>query len=191
MEFEDIRKIWDQQNTQPIYVMNDAVLYRQVVDRQRQARHITQVSELLLIIVNVGASAFILGTTLFGSRNVSLMVMSVWLGASGAWVLYGRVRRLRGAHNFDRSLQGELNHALSIASYQVRLARLGRWNALPAGVLTLLALWESNKSGWWLTAMVVLFTIAYVAAGWETNIYIERRNELEALQRKFDEIPTS
>jgi hypothetical protein len=35
----------------------------------------------------------------------------------------------------------------------------------------------------------LLFTIAYVAAGWETNIYIERRNELEAFSKKFDELP--
>jgi hypothetical protein len=189
MEFEEIRKIWDTQNSKPLYVMNDAVLYRQVVDRQRKTRHITQVSELLLIIVNVGAATFILGTTLRGAMNISLMVLAVWLGLCGAWVLSARLRRLRGAHNFDRSLHGEMNHALSIANHQIRLARMGRWNALPVGALTLLALWESGKGGWWLAALVLLFTIAYVAAGWETNIYIERRNELEAFSKKFDELP--
>jgi hypothetical protein len=189
MDFEEIRKIWETQDSKPLYVMNDAVLYRQVVDRQRKTKHITQVSELLLIIVNVGAAAFILGTTLRGSMNISLTVLAVWLCLCGAWVLNARLRRVRGARNFDRSLQGEMNHALSIARYQIRLSRLGQWNALPTGALTLIALWESGKGGWWLAALVLLFTIAYVAAGWETNIYIERRNELEAFRKKFDELP--
>jgi hypothetical protein len=186
MEFEEIRKVWDTQNVKPLYVMNDTVLHNQVLDKQRRARHITQVSELLLIFVNLGTSIFILGVTLTGSMNMSLIALSIWTGISGAWVLFERVRRTRGNHNFDRSLKGELTYALSIATYQVRLARLGRWNALPTGVLTLLALWESNKAGWVAIAIVLVFIVSYVAAGWETNIYIRRKNDLELLKKKLE-----
>ena len=186
MEFEELRKIWDTQNVKPLYVMNDTALHNQVLDKQRRARHITQVSELLLILVNLGTSIFILGVTLTGSMNLSLVALAIWTGISGAWVLYERWRRTRGNHNFDRSLKGELSYALSIATYQVRLARLGRWNALPTGGLTLMALWEADKAGWLAVAIVVVFIVSYVAAGWETNIYIKRKSELELLRKKFE-----
>lgn len=186
MEFDEIRKIWDAQNVKPLYVMNDMVLHKQVLDKKRRAKHIAQVSELLMIGTHLGSSVFILGVTLKGSGSVSLIVLAIWLGISGVWVLYERLRRMRGDHNFDRSVQGELNYALSVAIYQVRLARLGRWNALPTGVLTLLGLWESHSAGWLSVAIIVVFVVSYVAAGWETSIYIKRKNELELLKTKFE-----
>ena len=190
MEFEEIRKIWDTQNVKPLYVMNDTVLHRQVLDKQRRAKHITQVSELLLIFVNLGVSVFILAVTLTGSKNTSLIVLAIWLAISGAWVLSERMRRIRGGNNFDRSVQGELSYALSIATYQVRLSQLGRWNALPTGGLTLLAMVESEKASWLSAAIVVVFIVSYIAAGWETNIYIRHKNELELLKKKLEASPS-
>jgi hypothetical protein len=187
MEFDQIKTIWQSQNSKPMYTMNETVLYRQVIDRQRHVRHFMRVSELLLILVNFGSALFLLSVTLGASNNVSLIVLAVWLLLSGSWIVYQRYRRLRGDHKFDRSLQGEINYTLSIATYQVRLSHLGRWNAIPTGALTLTALWESGKSSWWLMAIILLFVLSYIAAGWETSIYVERRNELESLKKKIDE----
>ncbi|MEJ1237122.1 hypothetical protein WBG78_03275 [Chryseolinea sp. T2] len=187
MKFEEIKTIWDTQNSKPMYTLNESLLYQQVIDRQRRVKHFARVSELLLILVNLGSAIFILGATLGTSNNLSLLVLSAWLLISGAWILYQRYRRLKGDDNFDRSIQGEVTYALSIANYQVRLARLGRWNVVPMGVLTLLALWESGKSSWWLIAIILLFVLSYIAAGWENSIYIDRRDELESLKKKIDD----
>ena len=187
MKFEEIKTIWETQNSKPMYTLNESLLYHQVIDRQRRVKHFMRVSELLLILVYLGSAIFILGSTLGTSNNISLLILSVWLFISGSWILYQRYRRLRGDDNFDRSLQGEVMYALSIANYQVRLAHLGRWNAIPTGALTLLALWESGKSTWWLMAIILLFVLSYVASGWETSIYVDRRDELESLKKKIEE----
>ncbi|MGC3943111.1 MAG: hypothetical protein QM762_01005 [Chryseolinea sp.] len=187
MKFEEIKTIWESQNTKPMYTMNESLLYQQVIDRQRSVSHFMRISELLLILVNLGSAIFIFSVTLGSSNNISLLILGTWALMSASWILYQRYRRLKGDHNFDRSLQGEIGYALSIANYLVRLAHLGRWNAIPIGALTLSALWESGKSSWWLMAIVLLFVLSYIAAGWETNIYIGKKNELESLKRKIDE----
>jgi hypothetical protein len=187
MEFDDIKKLWHTQTDKPLFDMNNTLLHEHVMDRQRTTTHITQVSELLLIIVNLASATFIFIVTRAHGNNIYLLILSVWLAMSGAWVLYQRVRRLRGERNFDRSLHDEMNHTLSIATYQVRLARLGRLNALPTGVLTLLSLWEAGHMGWSFAVIPFFLIAAYVVAGWETNIYVRRKKELELLKKKFDE----
>jgi hypothetical protein len=187
MEFEEMKKIWDTQNNEPIYGINEKALHNRILSKKNRAYHITNTTELLSIIVNIGAGCFVLGVNLYKqSGNVFLYLMSAWMFATGLYSLVSRIRRLKKDHQFDRSMRGDLAHAIAIATYQVRFSQLMRWNILPIGILILLGLWEGEKSIWLAAGILVFFVLVNYAAGWEHNIYKSRKHELEILKNKLE-----
>jgi hypothetical protein len=103
------------------------------------------------------------------------------------YVLVNRIRRMREQKQFNRSLSGDLQHALTTAVYQVRIARIMRLNVLPIALLTLLGVWEGGQSVWFTVAVALFFVLVYVASGWEQGIYRNKMKELQVLQNKLQE----
>lgn len=187
MEFDEMKKIWDTQNNEPFYGINAKALHDRILSKKKQAEHITNISELLGIITNIGAACFILGINLFKqSGNIFMYLLSAWMFVTGLYLLVSRVQRIKGYTVFDRSMLGDLNYAISVATYQVRLSLLLRWNALPIGIFVLLGIWDTGKSVWLALGMLIFLLLVNYAAGWEHNIYKNKKRELEILQRKLE-----
>lgn len=187
MEFEELQKIWDSQNNQPLYAINEKALHNRILSKRKQARHITNISELLLIIVNLCAGSFILGINLFEqSGNIFIYLMALWMLATSLFLLVSRFRRMKGEDQFDRSMHGDLSHAISVATYQVRLSQIMRWNIIPIGTFILLGVWEGGKSVWVVGLILIFFAVVYFASGWEHSIYKARKRELEILKNKLE-----
>ena len=187
MEFDEMKKIWDTQNNEPIYGINEKALHNRILSKKRQAYHITNFSELLIIIVYIGAGAFVLALNTFKPGvNIAMYCLSAWMFMVAFYMLFSRIRRIKASHRFDRSMSGDLNHALSVATYQVRISAFGRWNILPIGILTVLGVWEGGKSIWAIAGVVIFFVLVSYASGWEHNIYKTRKRELEILQDKLE-----
>ena len=186
MEFEELRKIWDAQNDQPLYAINEKAMYNLILSKKKQAHHITNISELLLIFVNLGAGIMTSAMNLFKqSVNISLYVLSAWMLATALYTLVRRNQRIKGNQQFDRSISGDLSHAISMASYQVRISQIMRWNIVPIAALTLFGLWEGGKPIWIVVIVLLFFGLTYYAGGWEHNIYKKKKRELEILQKKL------
>ncbi|PSL45568.1 hypothetical protein CLV51_104274 [Chitinophaga niastensis] len=186
MEFEELQKIWDLQNSQPLYTINEKALYNRIAAKKKQALHITNTSELLLIIVYIGSASFILGMNLSGQHgNIFMFLMAAWIFIIALYLLMSRIRRIKGSKRFDRSIGGDLSHAISTATYQVRLSQLMRWNMLPIGILALLGVGEGGKPAWVIVLLLIFFAFAYYAGGLEHSIYKARKRDLEILQNKL------
>jgi len=187
MEFEELQKIWGLQNNQPLYSINEKAMYNIILSKKKQAHHITNISELFLIFVNIGSGILILGMNLFKQNgNISLYFLSAWMLGSALYTLVRRIQRIKGDNQFDRSMSGDLDHAISVATYQVRISQIMRWNILPIGTLTLLGLWEGGKPIWIAIIVLLFFALTYYAGGWEHSIYKRKKRELEILQKKLD-----
>jgi hypothetical protein len=188
MEFEELQKIWDVQNNEPLYAINEQALHNRILVKKKRAYHTTNFSELLLIFVNTGTGCFILGMNFFTQKeNIFMYLMSAWMLLTALYVFASRFRRIKGEDTFDRSMLGDLNHATAMATYQVRLGRIMRWNILPIGILSFLGVWGSGKPFWMAVLLLIFFAIAHYAGGWELNIYKNRKRELEILQKKLKE----
>ncbi|MEO5893751.1 MAG: hypothetical protein ABIQ31_26080 [Ferruginibacter sp.] len=187
MEFEEMKKIWDSQNNEPMYGINEKALHNRILSKKRQAFHITNISELLSIIMYSGGACFILVMNLFrGSSGIFMYILSAWMLCSALYLLLSRVRRINGDHRFHRSMHGDLAHAISMATYQVRISYLMRWNMIPIGLLTVLGVWDGRKSLWIAAGILVFFILTYYAAGWEHGIYKSKKRDLEILQDKLE-----
>ncbi|GAB4049983.1 hypothetical protein [Spirosoma litoris] len=184
MEFDELQKIWHSQANEPLWVIDEKALYRRVLVKKEKVSHITNFSELLILIVYAGAGSFIVGLN-YAKSNLVLYLMAAWMFVTALYVLISRIRRIKGSHTFDRSMLGELNHAIFIATYQVHFSRLIRWNIIPIGVLSLWGVWRVDQSVWLVVGIVMVFILGYVGGGWEHRIYTAKKRELEALQRKL------
>jgi len=188
MEFEELQKIWDSQNNEPLYAINAKALHNRILSKKKQAWHITNFSELLLISVNIGTGSFILGMNFYnGHGNIFMYLMSVWTFSTAFYILISRVRRIEREHKFDRSMLDDLNHAIATATYQVRLSQLMRWNNLPIAIFIALGMWSSEKPFWIIVLILIFFAFVNYASGWEHRIYKNRKRELEVLQKKTSE----
>lgn len=183
MNFDELQKIWDTQNNQTLYAINETAMYNHIMQKQRQSRYITHISELLTMLVNACVGIFItLVNATSNNSSIALYVLGAWLAACAAFILAGRIRRLKGSHLFDRTMNGELAHALTVATYQVRLSRLMRWNILPIAILLLLGLWETGKPVWIAAATTAALLLTYYVSGWEHRYYERREHTLQKLQ---------
>jgi hypothetical protein len=167
--------------------IDEKVLRDRILLKKEQARHITNISELLLIIVYAGAGAFILDLNVFRQRPIFFMyLLAVWVLGIALYLLMRRVRRLRRDKNrFEQSMRGDLDHAISMAAYQVRLSRFMRWNMLPVGLFVLFSLWEGGKSIWVAGGTLTFFAFAWYAGGFEHSIYKARKRELQIFQKSL------
>ncbi len=191
MEFNEMKKIWDTQNNEPIYGINEAALHRHILAKQRQGYHITHISELLSIIVYgfTGCVVMLMGKG-YAAAAIFMYLLAAWMLGSSLYVLVSRIRRINADRQYDRSMLGDLRHAIAVAGYQVGLSRLLRWNMLPVALLILLGLYTGGKSLWAVLGMAVFFVFTWYASGWEHHIYESRKRSLEALQDKLqNEMP--
>jgi hypothetical protein len=183
MEFDEMKKIWSTQDNEPLYVINEAALHKTILSGRNKGEHITNVSELLSIVVNFAAGVFILGTNVFGkSASIPMYILAVWMFVTGMYCVAGRVRRKRGEQQLDRTMLGDLDHAVSVATYQVRFSGLMRWNILPVGGLVLIGIWESDKALGLAIGLALFFILTFYASGWEHNYYRSRLRNMKELR---------
>ena len=186
MEFDEMKQIWDSQNNEPLYAINVTALHNCILSKKETGYHLTNTSELLLIIVNASAGLLILGLNLSEPGvNIYMYLLAAWMLLSTLYMLVSRIRRINSSKRFDRSMLGDLSNAISLATYQVRLSQVGRWNILPIGVLSLLGLWDSGKPIWVIVGIAIFFAFAAYATRWEHSIYKNKKRELEVLQEKL------
>jgi len=187
MEFDEMKKIWDSQSNQTLYSIDENALHNRILSKKKRAQHITNISEFLGIIVYIGSSCFVAAVNFSGQHgNIFIYLLAGWMFITGGCLLVSRTLRRKGDSRFDRSMAGDLSHAISVATYQVRLSRFMRWNVLPIGIFVLLGIWHSGKSIWIAAGTLIFFVLANYAAGWEHNVYKRRKRELEILQSKLE-----
>ena len=188
MEFDELQKIWDAQSNQPLYAINEKALHNRVQSKMNRARLAANVSEILLMIINLGTGSFIFRINFLKKpANIFLYVLAAWMFGTFVYILVSRVRRIKGDRRFDRSIRGDLQYAISLAAYQVRLSQLMRWNNLVLFAFILLSAVEGGKLFWTSVVVLISFTLAWFVGKWEDRINKNRKRELEILEEKLEE----
>jgi uncharacterized membrane protein YgdD (TMEM256/DUF423 family) len=183
MEFDEMKKIWDTQEAQPLYAINEAALHKTIVSKKTKGLHISNITELLSIVINPLAGGFILITNILDkSKEIFLYILAGWMIVTGVYCFVGRVRRKRGELQYDRTMLGDLDHAVAVASYQVNLSTFLRFNNIPIIVLILLSVWSKLNAISLLVGLILFFGLAFYASGWEHRYYKSRLRELQGLR---------
>jgi len=183
MEFEDLQKIWDSQSNQYLYTINETAMYNYIASKKKKTFLIANTSELFLIAVNLFTGTALVFMSISNWKLMFFPILTAaWMYITATYVLIHRIGRRKSDRLFDKSIFGNLTHAISTATYQVRLSMLMRWNIIPIAILSCWGVWNKKHSVWITGLILLVFVIAYFASNWEHGIHQKRKRDLEALQ---------
>ena len=190
MEFEDLKKIWDTQNNEPMYAINETALHKRIHHLSRRTGWLAHVNEIGIIIIALFTSAFLLFDALNANESPYAYVGPVAFVLIGLFVYLSRHNRKKNENSFDQSMLGELNSAIRNATYLVRFARtFVWWFLLPAAAFCFPNMWINNDPWYKWLLVLASFWLSYLVVSWDLNrVHLPRKRQLEALQAKLTEV---
>jgi hypothetical protein len=215
MEFSELKMIWDSQNQEPLYAMNEAALQGIVQRKNQEWNRSLSCCFTTEITIGLICGALMLvcaGMAIFGDPAwlAALPWIKVapsrWdvfalLAAGGIWFYYSaymflaRKRQQRRVEVFDSTLRGDLDRALAETDFQIAHARsIVWWGLVPVWVATSLWLavfYRLLAMPAWSYVFIgatMLGSFVVVVSGKQksiTNRFEPRRRELESLRTKL------
>jgi len=115
MEFEKIQKIWgEQQNQQNAFAFDEQALFNSIKQKSKSAEKRIDTVEKGLIIVNTFvAVATMLDYLKENNNGYWDLILSLAIFFSVGYIIFFRLNRKKKTFEFDRSMIGELEHAIS------------------------------------------------------------------------------
>jgi len=215
MEFTEMKRIWDSQNQEPLFAVNEAALHS-IVQRKNQemdrclARCFALeigigVFSAVLTVVYAGVLAFGDQSWLikpWGERKAPMLWDYLGLFVSGGiWLYYAaymyraRKRQQRRVEVFDSSLRGDLERALSQTQFEIAMVADNTWQGLApiwvAATLWMVVLFHLKSGSAWsyaLAGAISLGSLALVIVRKQrliTKRLLPRQRELESLRTKL------
>ncbi|MEM9835177.1 MAG: hypothetical protein AAF828_01665 [Bacteroidota bacterium] len=161
MEFSDLQKVWDAQNSRSLYTIDEKVLENIAVTRSQHINHYVGIVEWGYMLISLVGSAIILhdGTSAFGYVTVGVLLIIA------GFIYVGRQRRLKALTQFDQSVLGKLNSAIQNYRYYERgLQFFPLWYILPIGIPGALNMLTRPvpPPAWKWAFFLLSFAVAYV-----------------------------
>lgn len=189
MEFDEMKKIWDSQNNEPLYAINEEALHRSVKAKKNVAGRVVNLTELGLMLVNGTTSIILLIDAIVDEESTSDYIGAFLMMLTVAYIYLTRVKRKKSEHKFDRTILGELDHAIARTKSTIKLgSTMIWWYFLPICIWVIGNMTYKGAS-WekWLLIMGA-FILGFTVSSWEVRkIHVPRRKRLEALRNKLKE----
>ncbi len=186
MEFEDMKKIWDSESNEALFVINESALHHRIRSEKNRSTRINQWNDkglILIAIVTAGLLLILKEPT--GYTYLSAIVMI----AVAIYVAMEKNRRKRSEGHHGHTLVDELDIALANVDYEVRRSKtFVWWFLLPATIPALLNMALSGEPSWKWAVMPAAVVLAYfvVRADLKCN-HLPKKRKLEELRRTLIE----
>jgi len=185
MEFDEMKKIWDAQNNEPLYAMDEKTLQKRIQRKKHSV--LTSISEWILIISYLGAASLLVGYYSFKpGSNIFLSLEAAWMFGVVVYIVISHIRRIKASRWFDRSVHGDLYHSIYLISCQMHISQVTRWNLLPMGVIMIFSGWAAGKLFFVSAVVLVLYSLTFYAAGKGIRANKRRKQKLQVLIGKLE-----
>ena len=184
-----MQKVWDKQSNEMLFVINEDALHKRVKAKKKQANRIVNVTEIGLMIVNtitagiLFTDAIIDQEDIYSYSGVGIMLFTV------VYLLFIRRKRKKSDNTFDRSILGELEHAISNTQSTIQIGKtMIYWYLLPIGIFVIIKMIFNDASLLKWVLVIGAFILGNFVANWEIkNWHIPRKKHLEGLREKLVE----
>lgn len=186
MEFEEMQKIWDHQNQRPLYAIDEDALRRRIHAKSRKASFTSNMNEIALMAISIITFVFVVIKNL-GNGNLYAYPPVIILLLTSVYVYIGRIKRKNKERQFDRTMLGELDHALYNSEYEIRRARtFPLWYILPVSIPAMLNMYMNDASVYKWIFVLFAFVLSYFVV-WLglTKMQEPRKRKLEKLREKM------
>jgi len=210
MEFDEMKVIWDTQEEQPLYAINEAGLNRVLSKKRHKFARLIFWQELQTYVgaaFSVGAVVLIICLDYFGvSWNAGRQIeLSRWdilalIAAATFWLRFayhifdGRQKQKRLERKTTPTLLDHLDSDISQAEYQIKVRKQILWHYLSvyAGVslFLLVIIHITGQSEWFMVPLIALCVVALVTETLAQRRMVNRKmlpwkQELHALRAKL------
>jgi hypothetical protein len=192
MDFEEMKMIWDTQNAEPLYAVNERALRHSVRGKTRRLKRIIVFFETSVLVTTVGLSAMYLISPLLRGQQYERFVSAAILLGAAAYFFVGISSRRRREAGFEPSLLGEIDKGLWQVRHHVSRARGVRWSLLTPLTLAVVLDWVLPIGDVHLEWPFLLFLLLMALSAWgiEYEIrycYLPKERKLVALRRMLVE----
>lgn len=182
MDFEDLQKVWNQENNQPMYVFDQEAVNRMVARRARSVERLATINEWGMIIVAAITSCLLILT---GSDGAYRILAAVVMLGTGIYVWWQRQQRLSRKAMLGKSVAEEIDQAVANAQYLVRFAQtFVYWFLLPTAAVTLFRMSRKDPDLWKWGLIIGCFVLSYVLVQielrWKHKPRLSRLQELRS-----------
>jgi len=189
MNIEDMKKIWNEQDQQHQYVIDEQLLQENIQRKKRKGSRFVNKMEWAMIFSNLLAGGSIIGMNMIRhNTHPYVSALGAVMLAAAVYVLIIRQKRLKNENRFDRTMLGDLDHAINNANYRARLS----YSMLIYWILfSLLLLGTAILEGWsvmQVTGIAVFCIVVGLLGRWEhKSWHVANKKRLEALKSKLME----
>jgi RsiW-degrading membrane proteinase PrsW (M82 family) len=188
MEFEDLKKIWDQQNNEPMYAINQEALHKRIKSSKKKASFASNMNEIGLVLIAVVTSTFLFIKN-SNSTNIFTFLPGIVLLLTAVYVWYKRSSRKKQEEQFDRTMMGDLDHAISNVEFEIKRARTFIWwYLIPIAIPVFLNLYDKNASLTKWLIIIGMFILSYAVV--QLGLYfaqLPKKRSLQSLRDKLKE----
>jgi membrane protein implicated in regulation of membrane protease activity len=187
MQFEELQKVWDQQNQVPMYVLNEEALQQQIRRKGNKISRYISINEFGLLLISV----FTVGNlALTSEHRTYALLVAIAMGSSCIYMMWGRYQRLKRKQE-ARSVLEELEYTIENSNYYIRFAQtFFLWFMLPiaGAMLYRLLSAEASIASWLL--IIGSLALAFLLVRLELRYkHLPRKQSLEKLKEKLLEEP--
>ena len=187
MDFEELQVIWDSQNEEKLYAINEAALYEQIKRKSQSVNRLLERSELVMIAVNLLVGIFLMVDTFRDNdEGYQYILPAMYLAYSIAALVF-RLARRKEQLRFEHTMLGALDKAIWQADYLIKQGwTLIKWYLFPLALaLSAITLYNS-KPFWALASLILMGSAAYLSYHWEIKrCYVPKKRALESLREKL------
>ncbi len=187
MEFEEMQKIWNEQKGETMYAINEKALHRSITRKKDASSRRINIVEISLMIINSIVSLVLLADAIIDKEGFWDYAGAVIMALTVVFLLLFRVRRRKNEKKFDRTLMGELDHAIANSHSIIQIATMMIYYYLiPVGFFTLgkMFYFGASLEKWLL--IIGMFALAFFLVRWERKAcHIPRKRKLVAMKHKL------
>ncbi|HET6528841.1 MAG TPA: hypothetical protein VFG39_08850 [Balneolaceae bacterium] len=190
MEFDEMKKIWDTQNNEPLYAINEEALHRSIRSKKKRAARLTNINDFGLMAIGIITAIIYSYLSIINEAPTIydyLIVATLVFGTGYLWV--GRVQRKKQEQTLARTMLGDLDHAISSVAYEMnRSKNMVWWFVLPSVILIFLNMSQEGVSVWKWVGVAFAFALSALILRWDYNrCQKPKKQKLEALREKLIE----
>ena len=137
MELEVLQKIWNEQKGETMYVIDEHALHHSITRRKNAASQRMTNVEIGLMIINSLTGVILFIDAIIDNEGVWDYAFSIAMLLTVLFLISFRKNRLRQEKTFDRSMLGELDHAISNSNSMIKISTIMvKFYLLPVGIFT-------------------------------------------------------
>jgi len=189
MEIEELQKIWNEQKSETMYAINEKALHENISKKKNAASRRMNIVEISLMAINSITGIALLIDAIVDKEGIWDYSFSVVMLLTVLFLAFFRKRRLKKESTFDRSMLGELDHAIANSNSIIQISTIMiKYYLVPVGIFSILkmAVLGASMEKWVL--MMGALSLAFIIIYYERKVcHFPRKEKLLKLRAKLQE----